>query len=215
MGRLEHFGSIILRVAWVGLVVFSPIGGNCLVGAPNAAEAGRSAFRQQAQAEGSPERRRQDAIGLGEQQRTGRDEIAVAVEFVASDQALPIRIRTEIELAEGPWRFQKAEAPRGSSHKVTVRQRTEERETPEGKKERARVLSLVVSAPRRAIPAGTIGVLRFELDQAGNTEPIPLTVREWEISRRENQSPRHQPMLEPPSGDSGMDPVAGCFFFAH
>ncbi|MBI2820233.1 MAG: hypothetical protein HYX73_09665 [Acidobacteria bacterium] len=175
----------------------------------------RVAFRQVAQGEVLPESNRRAVLSLGTQKRIGENAVTVSVEFAPSEKAQAGQIRVEIEFPASPWRFEKVVAPSRSSLEISVKQRGEERETPEGAKERTRVLSLVVSASRGTIPAGTIGELRFALDQAETSEPILLAIREWEISRREHQPSRHRPMLEPPSGDSGMNPVTGCFFFTH
>ena len=175
----------------------------------------RVAFRQVAQGEVSPEPNRRALLSLGTQRRIGENAVTVSVEFAPPEKAQAGQIRVEIEFPAGPWRFEKVVAPSRSSLEISAKQRGEERETPEGAKERTMVLSLVVSADRGTIPAGTIGELRFALDQAETSEPIPLAIREWEISHREDQPSRHQPMLEPPSGDSGMNPSTGCFFFAH
>ena len=211
---MEHFCAAKRRIAWPGLVLLSGFGAICIVAAPMAA-APRGAFPRQAQAEDSPERSRGEALSFGKQQRTKRNEITVSLEFASSEQQLPNRIRAEIEFGEGPWRFEKAEAPPGSSLKIAVKQRGEERENPPDGIGRFTVLSVELAAGKGTIPAGSAGELVFSLQPPESVETIPLVLREWEVSRAAEQAPQHPPMLEMPSGEPGMNPSAGCFFFTH
>ncbi|MBI4479477.1 MAG: hypothetical protein HY651_05600 [Acidobacteria bacterium] len=154
-------------------------------------------------------------LRLGTQQRTGSKAVAVPLEFAPREQDRTTQIRVEIQIAEGPWRFQKAAAPRGSSLKISVKQRREERLKPGGEKERSTVLSLIISAGKGPIPQGTVCELSLSLDQSESSERIPLVIREWEISRWEAQSSTPAPALEPPLAEPPGNPSMGCFVFAH
>ena len=154
-------------------------------------------------------------LRLGTQTRTGSKAVTIPLEFAPPERDRTTQIRVEIQIAEGPWRFKKAAAPRGSSLKISVKQRREERAKPGGEKERSTVLALIISAGKGPIPPGTVCEVLLSLDQPESSERIPLVIREWELSRLEEQSSRPAPTLEPPLAEPPGNPSMGCFFFAH
>ena len=152
---------------------------------------------------------------LGEPVQAGRDQVAVPVHFSPAEGERVGQIRAEIIVPEGPWRFRKVEVSKGSSLKSSARQQREERNDPQGNKQRVSVILLSLSAGRNAINSGQIAQLYFSLERPDAPISIPLAIRSFQTMPPEPERARDEPVLEPPPADPPMNPAPTCFFFAH
>lgn len=158
---------------------------------------------------------RPPGLHLGPQRRSGQDEVVLHVEFWPPAAGEVSRIRAEVEVGEGPWRFRKAEAPRGTALRVSTRQRHAERSLPAGEKQRITVVSLVITTSARVpIPSGPVATLTFSLSHP-DTALIPVILREWEATPLDPAARRQPPAMEPPAAEPPPNPAASCFFFTH
>ena len=123
-------------------------------------------------------------------------------------------VRAEVTLPQGPWRFQRAEAPPRSGWKVSARQRRPSQgsaATPG-----TTTIELDISAGSRALPGGLLGYLRFRLEERSSSLPAGLTV-----GKLETEPPAIEVAAPPPaefpglSTDPSLSPSVACFFFTH
>jgi hypothetical protein len=153
-------------------------------------------------------------VWLGNPKRSGEKELIVDLEFRSVDESIATQLRVEIFVPEGPWRFRRATAPKGSALKLAVRQRRVANTTA-GSKQRQTVLLLTATAKGEKIPDGTIAVLALALDRAELPAVIPLAINRFETESIEARARQQSPMLDPPPIDPPKNPAPTCFFFTH
>ena len=156
-------------------------------------------------------------LDFGEPARTREREAAIPVYFRAPQGKAVGSIRAEVAVPQSLWKFQKAEAPKGSWWKISARQKKPAAKEEPAKAGRFLVMELRISAGSRAIREGLIGHLRFRSVQSGSPLPGPLEVRKLEVSPPTAEPPETEPPanLPPMTDEPPLNPAQGCFFFTH
>jgi len=160
-------------------------------------------------------------LRFGAPKQTEEKQVTVALELAPweSDAINIATISTQIPLPDGPWRFQKAESPKGSRIKVTTRLQREEETSSDGRKRQTTILYLNVVGGERPIPAGIVAQLNFSLvsspAHAGSLPPLALALRKVTFEHAPMRAEEEPPPLEPPAVDPPANPSPTCFFFTH
>ncbi|HWP84122.1 MAG TPA: hypothetical protein VNN17_02955 [Terriglobia bacterium] len=154
-------------------------------------------------------------VRLGTQRPAEKNKRTVALEFHPPTGKPVRRLRVAIEVAPGPWRFERAQPSSDATLQIHTEKKEEERVSGAGEKHFVTVLSLSIAAKQGAIAAGVVGQLEFTLAPPGSSQQIPLLLREWELSSGESPPPPAPAALEPPAGEPAANPAVGCFVFAH
>jgi len=155
------------------------------------------------------------ALRFGVPKQTAENQVSVALELAHEGESEAINIWAQIPLPDAPWRFQKAESPKGSRFELSTRLQREEQTTSDGRKLQTTVLYLKISGRKGTIPAGVLAQLIFLQVTAGSSPPIALVIRNVEIERVAIHAEEEPPPLEPPSANPPANPAPTCFFFAH
>ncbi len=172
--------------------------------APQAVESGPGVTQEAGQT--------QSKLSLGDAALRGEQEIAIPLHLTAAPGVTVGRIRAEVLVPEGPWKFQRVEPPKDVGWKAAARERSAKEE---GSDERQTWIELSMDAGSRAIPDGLIGHFEFALRGTGTQRPSGLTVRKLEVWPPEPEVVRNPDPLAPPSELPGQNPQVGCFFFTH
>ena len=171
---------------------------------PGIQAAGDSASHQNAD-----ERDAQPELRLGEPSRSRDRDATIPLFFMPRPNDPVGDIRAEVVLPSGPWRFQRAEAPRRSEWKVSTRQRRES--------DVKATIELNVSSGSKPLPEGLIGYLRLRLDERESPLPSGLTIGrlETEPPAIEVVAPRSPSGFPGLSNDPSLSPTVTCFIFSH
>ena len=158
-------------------------------------------------------------LRFGVPKQTSKNQVSVALELAHEGKSEAINIWAQIPLPDAPWRFQKAEPPKGSRFELSTRLQREEQRTSDGRKLQIAVLYLKISGRKGTIPAGELAQLSFTLaftpESAGSLPPLALVIRNVEIERVAIHAEEQPPPLEPPSANPPANPAPTCFFFVH
>ena len=128
------------------------------------------------------------------------------------------KLRAEIVVGPGPWRYSRARTVSGAPVTVSAK----EQRRPEGQQSKAVVVLLTISSRKQAIPSGTVAELVFTRsgERSGdrnapdaNDHPV-LEIRKVEVEFFGKPQDTRAP-LEPPTAEPPANPVPTCFFFTH
>jgi hypothetical protein len=152
-------------------------------------------------------------LEIGAARRDPGQVISIPLEFSSGPHESVGLIDAELDVKEGPWKFQKARLPEGSHGKISAKPRRA-KDSAGG----SFVIQLEISSGSREIGDGVVGYLTFSTSDSSTSE-IPVTLGKLETYPPESESEQPQRRAgapsELPSTPDEATPSPSCFFFTH
>jgi hypothetical protein len=175
-------------------------------------QAGRGSPAEASQPPNSAPKEPGSTLEIGTEQKEPGLVIAVPLEFTSGPHQSVGTIEAELNVKEGPWKFQRAKLPEGSPGKISAKPK---RSVGSGG---GFVIELEISAGDQEIEDGVAGYLTFSTNDAATSE-IPVTVGRLDtfppgIGPGETEQ-KSAGGSELPSTPDAAAPAPSCFFFTH
>jgi hypothetical protein len=174
-------------------------------------QAGRSSPEEAAQPSDSAPKEPGSTLEIGTARREPGQVIAIPLELTSGPHQSVGTIQAELNVKEGPWKFQKAKLPEGSRGTISAKTRR----SAEGGS--GFVLELEISAGNREIGDGVAGYLTFSTNDSSTSE-IPITVGRLDTfppGTEPGETEQKSAGSELPSTPDAAAPTPACFFFTH